>query len=246
MGLAITWLMLARPPVAKAATTITVTSAADAGGTCPGANCTLRQAIVTAISGDTINFAQGITTINLTTAELLITKNLTINGPGANLLTVQRSIVGPGIPNFRIFHIAIAENLINVTLSGLTISNGIAPANESGGGILSETNTVTIANSTISGNTASSGGGIYLQHSDGSANIINSTISGNKANNGGGILGTVSKVVSPEEIEIDIAPGVRVKVLRSTIASVLAKPDPAAAREAAKEKEGARREADKA
>ena len=69
---------------------------------------------------------------------------------------------------------------------------------------------------------------------------------GDRVVTGGGILGTVSKVVSPEEVEIDIAPGVRVKVLRSTIASVLAKPDPAAAREAAKEKEGARREADKA
>jgi preprotein translocase subunit YajC len=71
---------------------------------------------------------------------------------------------------------------------------------------------------------------------------------GDRVVTGGGILGTVSKVVSPEEIEIDIAPGVRIKVLRSTIASVLAKPDPAAAREAAKEKEkeGARREADKA
>ena len=71
---------------------------------------------------------------------------------------------------------------------------------------------------------------------------------GDRVVTGGGILGTVSKVVSPEEVEIDIAPGVRVKVLRSTITSVLAKPDPAAAREAAKEKEkeGARREADKA
>ena len=71
---------------------------------------------------------------------------------------------------------------------------------------------------------------------------------GDRVVTGGGILGTVSKVVSPEEVEIDIAPGVRVKVLRSTIASVLAEPDPAAAREAAKEKEkeGARREADKA
>ncbi len=71
---------------------------------------------------------------------------------------------------------------------------------------------------------------------------------GDRVVTGGGILGTVSKVVSPEEVEIDIAPGVRVKVLRSTIASVLAKPDPAAAREAAKEKEkeGTRREADKA
>jgi preprotein translocase subunit YajC len=43
---------------------------------------------------------------------------------------------------------------------------------------------------------------------------------GDRVVTGGGILGTVSKVVSPEEIEIDIAPGVRVKVLRSTIASV--------------------------
>jgi preprotein translocase subunit YajC len=69
---------------------------------------------------------------------------------------------------------------------------------------------------------------------------------GDRIVTGGGIVGTVSKVVGPEEVEVDIAQGVRVKVLRSTISSVLAKPDPAAAREAAKEKETARREADKA
>src|SRR5256885_11783014 len=40
---------------------LTVNSAADAGGTCPGADCTLRQAIIAAVSGDTINFAAGIT-----------------------------------------------------------------------------------------------------------------------------------------------------------------------------------------
>src|SRR6476659_11190777 len=60
---------------------------------------------------------------------------------------------------------------------------------------------------------------------------------GDRVVTGGGILGTVSKVVSPGEVEVDIASGVRVKVLRSTITSVLAKPDPAAAREAAKEKD---------
>jgi hypothetical protein len=38
-------LMLARPPAVKAAT-LTVTSGADSGGTCPGADCTLRQAIL--------------------------------------------------------------------------------------------------------------------------------------------------------------------------------------------------------
>src|SRR5204863_6486079 len=76
---------------------------------------------------------------------------------------------------------------------------------------------------------------------------------GDRIVTGGGILGTVNRVVSPEEIEVDIASNVRVRVLRSTITSVLAKPDPTAAREAArdkdreaaKEKEPARREADK-
>ncbi|MBV8493821.1 MAG: preprotein translocase subunit YajC [Alphaproteobacteria bacterium] len=67
---------------------------------------------------------------------------------------------------------------------------------------------------------------------------------GDRVVTGGGILGTVSKVVSNDEVEVDIASNVRVRVLRSTITSVLAKPDPAAAREAAKDKEGAK--ADKA
>src|SRR5437763_12505470 len=60
---------------------------------------------------------------------------------------------------------------------------------------------------------------------------------GDRIVTGGGIIGTVNKVVGPEEVEVDIAQGVRVKVLRSTISSVLAKPDPAAAREAAREKD---------
>jgi len=62
---------------------------------------------------------------------------------------------------------------------------------------------------------------------------------GDRVVTGGGIVGTVSKVVSNEEVEVDIAQGVRVRVLRSTISSVLAKPDPAAAREAAREKDKA-------
>jgi preprotein translocase subunit YajC len=60
---------------------------------------------------------------------------------------------------------------------------------------------------------------------------------GDRVVTGGGIIGTVNKVVGTEEVEVDIAQSVRVRVVRSTITSVLAKPDPAAAREAAKEKE---------
>jgi CSLREA domain-containing protein len=86
------------------ATTLTVNSTPDAGGTCPGADCTLRQAIASAAStGDTINFGlPANSAITLSTGELLINKSLTISGPGANLLTVQRSSA-PGTSAFRIF-----------------------------------------------------------------------------------------------------------------------------------------------
>src|SRR5438128_1083163 len=140
--------VLARPPVVKAATAITVTSDADSG---PG---TLRQAIFDASPNDTINFAAGLTTVNLTNGELLIDKNLTISGPGANLLTVQRSFFGI-VPNFRVFDVAARTN---VTISGLTIAGGNVPGN-SGGGIFNS-GTLTIASCAISANSANNGGGI--------------------------------------------------------------------------------------
>src|SRR5207302_8933775 len=180
-------LVLARPPASRAATTITVTSDADAGGTCPGASCTLRQAIATASPGDTINFAAGLTTVNLTTAELLINKNLTISGPGVNLLTVQRSHT-TGTVDFHIFDIAPGN--FNVTISGLTITNG----NVNGGGIFNESGgIVTVTSCLISKNLIRGGdvgGGIYnnggfFNKGNGSLTISNSTISGNSAIGGG-------------------------------------------------------------
>jgi preprotein translocase subunit YajC len=63
---------------------------------------------------------------------------------------------------------------------------------------------------------------------------------GDRVVTGGGIIGTVARVENPEEVTVDIADNVRVRVVRSTITSVLAKPDPAAAREAAKQREEAR------
>ena len=80
--------------------------------------------------------------------------------PVASQLTVKRSTAG-GTPMFRIFEITAGHT---VTIQGLTISNGIAqgsfPAN-SGGGIFNANSTLTIANSIISGNSASFGGGIF-------------------------------------------------------------------------------------
>lgn len=44
---------------------------------------------------------------------------------------------------------------------------------------------------------------------------------GDRVVTGGGIIGTVARVPNDEEIVVDIADGVRVRVLRGTISSVL-------------------------
>jgi preprotein translocase subunit YajC len=55
---------------------------------------------------------------------------------------------------------------------------------------------------------------------------------GDRVVTGGGIIGTVSKVVNDSELQVEIAEGVRVRVLRSTVTDVLAKTEPRAADEA--------------
>jgi preprotein translocase subunit YajC len=58
---------------------------------------------------------------------------------------------------------------------------------------------------------------------------------GDRVVTGGGIIGSVAKVVNDQEVLIDIADNTRIRVLRSTIASVLAKTEPVAAKDAKKE-----------
>jgi len=48
---------------------------------------------------------------------------------------------------------------------------------------------------------------------------------GDRVVTGGGIIGTVAKVQGEEEVVIEIAEGVRVRVVRSTITSVVGKPE---------------------
>ncbi len=167
-----------------AAATITVVNGNDSG---PGS---LRQAILNASSGDTINFAPTLTTVNLTSGELVIDKNLTIMGPGANRLTVQVD----DFVYFRIFN--ISSSTVTVSISGITISNGVAQDGPGGGGILSG-GVLTLTDSTISGSFAGSlfggvlgGGGVMNDH--GTMTITGCTISNNSQGNsfgGGGIGG---------------------------------------------------------
>jgi len=167
--------------------TITVTTINDNG---PGS---LRQALADAANFDTIDFSSSLNgqTITLTSGELVVDKHLTINGPGNNRLTVDANQAS------RVFRILPQRD---VTISGLTITNGSAPpANRVGGGIYNDHGALTLNNCTISSNVAvqGGGGGIYNDGSGGSAmlTITNCTINGNSAWPGGGIynyLGTVT------------------------------------------------------
>jgi uncharacterized repeat protein (TIGR01451 family) len=177
--------------VATAGTTVmcatdsVVTTNADSGAG------SLRRAIEDACASSTITFdmtpGHVVSPITLTSAELVITKNLTIQGPGANLLTVQRSAAG-GTPSFRIFNIGAGSI---VKLSGVTISNGKLGSGLTGGGINNISTTLTISDSVISGNTADFGAGIY---NGGTLTLVNSTVSGNQTigGSGAGILSTSS------------------------------------------------------
>ena len=49
---------------------------------------------------------------------------------------------------------------------------------------------------------------------------------GDKVVTGGGIIGTVAKVTSDDELQVEIAEGVKVKISRSTLASVMSKTEP--------------------
>lgn len=129
--------------------TITVTNTADNG---PG---TLRQAILDAVSGDTIDFALPLpATIVLTNLQLRIDKSITITGPGAKLLTIQRS-TDPGTPNFRLIRVPFASNVVQI--SGLTLNNGRVVTTTGGdnvGGAIYNTGRLTLSGCDIIGNIA--------------------------------------------------------------------------------------------
>jgi uncharacterized repeat protein (TIGR01451 family) len=72
----------------------------------------------------------------------------------------------------------------NITLSGVTVTANVASG--AGGGVFNTNHgTTTIANSSITGNSAKSGGGFY--NDDGTATLGDVTVAGNSAADGGGV-----------------------------------------------------------
>ncbi len=140
----------------------------------------LRQAIADAGTADAIYFDSSLNgqAITLTSGELLVDESLIIAGPGADKLAVD------GNANGRVFHIGSGTN---VTISGLTIRNGVASGgfpDDAGGGIYNDHGTLTLTDSAVSGNSGVYGAGFYSNgEGSGSATLTltNSTVSGNTA-----------------------------------------------------------------
>ncbi|MCP5011059.1 MAG: hypothetical protein GY942_13840, partial [Aestuariibacter sp.] len=173
-------------------------------------NCTLREAVVTVNTGtdtsnmentagcfvngtlgptDTITFNNTLlgSTITLAQAVDLQINNsnvdLTIDGLGQDSLTID------GGGNSRVFFISSST----VSINNLTISGGSSSGN--GGGIYANSSSnVSLANSTVSNNSANYGGGITTDNSS-NVSLANSTVSNNSANyEGGGIYAYSSNV----------------------------------------------------
>ncbi|MDX2042660.1 MAG: choice-of-anchor Q domain-containing protein [Acidobacteriota bacterium] len=156
--------------------TVFVTNTNDSG------TGSLRQLILGAPAGSDIMFDPTVfnvvRTITLTSGEMAFSKNLTVSGPGANLLTVS------GNNASRVF--SISGSGLNVAISGLTISNGKGGA---GGGVIVANSIGTFADCAFTNNTAvgNEGGAVQLANAGGT--FTGCTFSGNTAggNRGGAV-----------------------------------------------------------
>jgi len=158
-------------------------------------DCSLREAIYAANndvardrciagSGDDVIGLTGVAgTIALGGAELAISSNLTITGPGADQLTIS------GNNASRVFNVAV--NVV-VVVSDVTVANGNSTGGNGGG--IYNAGTLTINRCTLASNrTAGNGGGIS---NSGTATVNSSTFYDNEANlNGGGVYNEVGTLV---------------------------------------------------
>ena len=220
-------LLLLSATAARAAT-YTVTNTQDSGAG------SLRDALMQANSTaepDTIEFqiatndtgcAGDACTITLTSGQLSIESDLTINGPGANRLTVSGNdasrvlsissgtvnISGLTISHGKLGSVGDILTLLgggiynfngNVTLSNSTVADNFSVNN--GGGIYNRLGTFNIAHCIISGNSTREDSGGGLRNFKGTMNITDSTISGNYAkNNGSGLYNSSSMTITNSTI----------------------------------------------
>ncbi len=158
------------------------------------ASCSVTS-LISAIS--TANTTPADSSISLASGcvySLTAANNATDGGTGLPVITGQVSIQGNGATitrsataAFRLLDVASGGSL---SLSGLTLSNGLANDGVSGGGAIFNHGPLTVSQTTFSGNSApaatgTSGGAI---DASGPLTVSLSTFRGNTAQEGGGIL----------------------------------------------------------
>ncbi|MBI3651274.1 MAG: HYR domain-containing protein [Acidobacteria bacterium] len=172
--------------------TYTVDNLGDTGAG-SGTTGDLRYCITQANAvGGTNTISFSVTgTINLSSALPVITHDLTINGTGANSLTIS------GNNAVRVFATGFGASA--VTFSNLTIANGNASSdNNFGGGIYHAiSGTLNITNCVVRNCVALVGGGIFNQGL-GTVNITNSAINNNatSGSNGGGLFNNIGGTIN--------------------------------------------------
>lgn len=172
--------------------TFAVTSLADAG---PGS---LRQAILDANAlpgADLVDLSAIEGTISLASGDMLITDPVSIVGPGRDVLTIDAQ------QKSRIFHADYFHKLGSLSISGLTLANGLTKADNDGGGAIRSSQLIelTITESTIRDSSTegrgSSGGAVF---SAGHVILIDSMIDGNHTAgqdaHGGGVYSWLDNV----------------------------------------------------
>jgi hypothetical protein len=184
-------------PSVALATTRTVTNLNDAGAG------SLRATLAVAVDGDVVNFDPGLFryTITLTTGELTVSENITIDGADANILVsgnkasrvlhvLQGAVVTVNGLGLREGSVGGSGGCLynegTLTLNDVSVEECTATA---GGGGIRNDKILTLNRSTVSENTAinSFGGGIDNVFSNAALTLVNSTVSGNTAGTGGGI-----------------------------------------------------------
>jgi Bacterial Ig-like domain/FG-GAP-like repeat len=163
--------------------TFTVTNTNDAGAG------SLRQAVIdanTAAGADIIEFDNSFNTpqvIQLSSAQILISSDITINGKGAGLTTVQSTqAVGA---SSRVFNIDNGTTSVTAVINGLTITGGNLNTTgipSRGAGFNINVANVTINDSVITGNASvGRGGGFNLVASTSVLSLNRSIVSNNKS-----------------------------------------------------------------
>ena len=171
------------------AATRTVTTLNDSG------TGSLRATIAAANPGDEINFASNVHgTISLTSGHLAITKSLTITGPGADVLTIQRSS-NAGTPAMRILFISNGtKDGPTVKIQGLTLAGGLLTDTFGDGGcIYNDASTIELTKCHLRDNRASKNGGAIYNDGFGDdrgafVTLDSCTLSNNYAAESGGAI----------------------------------------------------------